>query len=42
VAAAAITPDEAGTLMQALTAQSRIVEIAELERRIAALEAERR
>ena len=33
-----ITPDEANTLMQAVSAQARIVEVDELERRIAALE----
>jgi hypothetical protein len=36
-----ITPDEAGALMQAIAAQGRLVEIYELERRIAALEDQR-
>ncbi len=35
-----ITPCESSMLMQGLSAQARIVEIAELERRIAALEAQ--
>jgi hypothetical protein len=33
-----LVPDEALALMQAVTAQSRIVEVAEIEKRIAALE----
>jgi len=33
-----ITPDEASTLMQTLAAQARIVEVDDLERRVAALE----
>ena len=33
-----LTPDEAGEVMQALTAQARIVEIDEIEKRVAALE----
>lgn len=33
-----ITPDEAATIMQAVSAQARIIEVAELERRIAELE----
>jgi len=33
-----ITPDEAASLMQAVAAQARIVEVDELERRVAALE----
>lgn len=35
-----VTPDEASSLMQAITAQARIVEVDELERRITALEAQ--
>jgi hypothetical protein len=35
-----ITPDEAVTLMQAISAQVRLIEVDELERRIAALEAQ--
>ena len=35
-----ITPDEAVTLMQAISAQARLIEASELERRIAALEAQ--
>jgi len=35
-----ITPDETVTLMQAISAQARIVEIDELETRVAALEAQ--
>jgi hypothetical protein len=34
-----ITPDEASALMQAVAAQARIIEVDELEKRIAALEA---
>jgi Family of unknown function (DUF5681) len=33
-----LTPEEAGEVMQALTAQARIVEIDEIEKRVAALE----
>jgi hypothetical protein len=33
-----IAPEEAGTIMQAISAQARIVEVAELERRISELE----
>jgi hypothetical protein len=36
-----LTPDEAATLMQAISVQARIVETDELEARIAALEAQR-
>ena len=36
--AGAITPEQASTIMQALSAQARIVEVDELERRVAALE----
>ena len=36
-----ITPNQAATIMQAISAQARIVEVDELERRIAALEAKR-
>jgi hypothetical protein len=35
-----ITPDEAVTLMQAISTQARLIEVDELERRIAALEAQ--
>ena len=35
-----VTPQEASTMMQAISTQSRIVEVDELEKRVAALEAE--
>jgi len=38
VAAGEITPDTAASLMQVLAAQARIIEISELEQRIASLE----
>lgn len=38
MAAGEITPSEAATLMQAITAQARIIELDELDRRVAALE----
>jgi polyhydroxyalkanoate synthesis regulator phasin len=38
VAAGEISPDQGATLMQTLSAQARIIEVDELERRIAALE----
>ena len=34
-----LTPDEASTLMQTVAAQARLIEVDELERRVAALEA---
>jgi hypothetical protein len=37
-----ITPNEASTIMQSVSAQARIVEIDELERRVSALEVQRR
>jgi hypothetical protein len=40
LAKAEITPDEAASVMQAIAAQARIVEVDELERRVAALEAQ--
>ena len=39
LSAATITPDEANALMQAVAAQARIIEVDELEKRVAALEA---
>ena len=41
VASGALAPDSAVTLMQILTAQARIIEVDELERRIAAMESNR-
>jgi hypothetical protein len=38
LAAGAITPDQAATMMSAIAAQARIVEVDELEKRVAALE----
>lgn len=38
VARAELTPDQAATMLQALAAQARIVEVDEIERRVAALE----
>lgn len=38
MAAGAITPEQAGTIMQALAAQARVIEVDELERRVKALE----
>ncbi|MGD8854505.1 MAG: DUF5681 domain-containing protein [Gammaproteobacteria bacterium] len=38
VAKGAVTPSEAATLLRSLAAQSRIIEIEDLERRVAALE----
>jgi len=35
---AKLTPDEAGTILQALATQARIVEADEIEKRVAALE----
>ena len=42
LSAGEITPNQAATIMQAISAQTRIVEVDELERRIAALEEKRR
>jgi hypothetical protein len=42
LSAGEITPGQAMTIMQAISAQARIVEVDELERRIAALEERRR
>lgn len=39
VSAGKITPSQAGSLMQVISAQARIVEVSELEKRVAALEA---
>jgi polyhydroxyalkanoate synthesis regulator phasin len=38
LSAGEITPEQAGTIMQAVSAQARIIEIDELERRLKALE----
>jgi hypothetical protein len=38
ISSGTLTPDQAATLLQALSSQARIVEVDELERRIAALE----
>ena len=40
LASGEVTPQEASTMMQAISTQSRIVEVDELEKRVAALEAE--
>lgn len=39
MAAGTLTPDTAATIMQAVAAQAKAVEVAELEKRVAALEA---
>jgi hypothetical protein len=39
MAEGSITPDEAATLMQAISAQARIIAVDELERRVSAIEA---
>jgi len=40
LAAAELTPDEAATILRALASQTRIIEVDEIEKRIAALEQE--